>query len=268
MGEFCYKDTAIDYECVGDGAPILFLHGWGMDRRIMSGAFEPIFENGCGGFRRIYLDLPGMGRSKAGADIHNSDDMLEVLCAFARKVVGEPFILAGESYGGYLSRGFVRMYPELLRALILLCPLVYPASRCGDVEPLRVIRRDDEFLETLSDGQRASFCYLNVILERGVYEAYERDIMPALRGQNRHFLDEVLDGAFSFDPDDLHEPFGAPTLILAGRQDTEVGYKDQFGLLRNYPDASYCALHGAGHNLQIEQPSLFRTIVGEWLKTL
>lgn len=268
MSQYIIEDTIIEYECVGEGIPILFLHGWGMDRRIMSGCFEPVFEKYSLAFSRIYVDLPGMGRSIAGRGIKSSDDMLEVLYDFARDIAGEYFILAGESYGGYLARGFVNRYPDMVKAMILLCPLVYPGTRKGRVEPLTVMERDDEFLETLTREQYNSFTYMNVILTKPVWERYRRDILPAIEEQNRHFLDDVLDGACSFDVDKLDVPFENPCLIIVGKQDTEVGYKDQFQLIDIYLDATYCAINAAGHNLQIEQPELFGDIVGQWLTNI
>lgn len=41
----------------------------------------------------------------------------------------------------------------------------------------------------------------------------------------------------------------------------EVEYKDQLKLLEKYPNATYCALNRARHNMQIEQPELFQSIV-------
>lgn len=265
MSRYIINDTVIEYESIGEGTPILFLHGWGMDRRIMSGSFEPIFDNNGLKYRRIYIDLPGMGKSQAGERIQTSDDMLDVLYAFAKDVAGEAFILSGESYGGYLARGFVNKYPQMIKALILVCPLVYPGSRKGNVEPLTVIEKDDAFLHTLTEEQYNSFTYMNVILTKPVWKLYSRDILPAIEEQNRHFLDEVLDGAFSFEVDNLSVPFINPCLILVGKQDTEVGYKDQFELMKNYPNATYLAINGAGHNLQIEKPELFVDIVSHFL---
>jgi pimeloyl-ACP methyl ester carboxylesterase len=54
-------------------------------------------------------------------------------------------------------------------------------------------------------------------------------------------------------------------LILAGRQDSSTGFAEQFSLLPHYPRASYAVLDMAGHNLQIEQPTLFAALVNEWL---
>lgn len=265
MSQYEIKDAIIEYERIGTGFPVLFLHGWGMDRRIMSGCFELVFEESSLQYCRIYIDLPGMGKSVPGKEIRNSDDVLDILYHFAKDIVGNRFMIAGESYGGYLARGFVRRYPQMVASLILLCPLVYSEAHRRNVEPLTVIKQDGDFLRTLTKEQYDSFTYMNVVLTKSVWKLYQRDILPAIMEQNRYFLDHVLDGAFSFDVDRLETPFPGPCLILAGKQDTQVGYKDQFALLDIYPNATYCAVNGAGHNLQIEQPELFRALVSQWL---
>ena len=45
----------------GTGRPVLVLHGAGVDHREAEACFEPLFD-GVTGLRRIYPDLPGMGR--------------------------------------------------------------------------------------------------------------------------------------------------------------------------------------------------------------
>ena len=85
----------------GDGVPVLALHGWTPDHRLMTGCLEPIFAE-LPGYRRLYPDLPGMGQSPAG-DIDSSDGIQAAVRAFIDEQIGtEPFILIGESYGGYL----------------------------------------------------------------------------------------------------------------------------------------------------------------------
>ena len=262
---YTYKDTILEYRVLGEGIPILFLHGWGMDYRIMKGCFEKTFEHLETKYKRIYVDLPGMGKSVAGDSIQTSDDVLEVLYEFSKDIIGEPFILAGESYGGYLARGFVHHYEEHVKGLILLCPLVYPGQ--GAENSLNVIMRDTDFLKTLTKEEYDYFTYMNVILTKPVWEQFEKDILPAIKEQNRHFLDHVLDGAFSFDVNELLKPYRKPCLIIVGKQDTQVGYKDQFELLSQFPNATYCAINGAGHNMQIEQPEFFDQIVTCWLRS-
>ena len=71
----------INYEVIGDGTPVLIIHGWGISKLTMKGAFEPIFKE-VPGYRRYYIDLPGMGASEHG-NVRNSDDILEILHDFA-----------------------------------------------------------------------------------------------------------------------------------------------------------------------------------------
>ncbi|MBR3033570.1 MAG: alpha/beta hydrolase [Clostridiales bacterium] len=259
------KYGIIDYEVIGDGTPVLIIHGWGISRITMKGAFEPVFTK-LDGYKRYYIDLPGMGNSEHG-DVKNSDDILELLHGFASDVISEPFIIIGQSYAGLLTRGFVNKYPELLKKIILLVPCIIPGVRQGRVEPHRIVEQDEDLLSSLTQEERDSFTLMNVVLTREVWERYEQYLMPALASADWDFLNNVLEGSFSFDPDDLKEPCTIPCLIIAAKQDTEVGYKDQFDLMEKYTNATYCAVEKAGHNLQIEQPEIFEGLVRNWLMT-
>ena len=256
-----YKN--IDYEVIGTGTPVLIIHGWGISKLTMKGAFEPIFCE-VEGYKRFYIDLPGMGASEPG-DVKNSDDILELLHEFAVDIIGEPFMIIGQSYGGLLTRGFVNKYPDMIRKIILLVPCIIPGVKQGRVEALTVMEKDEEFLKTLSKEELESFTLMNVVLTKEVWERYEKYLMPALASADWDYLNNVLEGSFSFDPDDLEESCQIPCLIIAAKQDTEVGYKDQFDLMEKYTNSTYVAVEKAGHNLQIEQPGIFESIVKSWL---
>lgn len=51
------KNAHIYYEEIGKGKPIIMIHGFTPDHRLMSGCMEPIFQDNSD-WRRIYLDLP------------------------------------------------------------------------------------------------------------------------------------------------------------------------------------------------------------------
>ena len=88
---------------------------------------------------------------------------------------------------------------------------------------------------------------------------------------DERFLSELeINYAFTFDVDQIIRAadFDKPTLFLCGRQDNCVGYKDLEKLLDDYRRASFAVLDGAGHNLQIEQNSLFQEIVRKWLERI
>ena len=75
------KEIPVNYEISGTGRPILVLHSTPMDHRGMKGALEPIFASRKG-WRRIYLDLPGHGKTPGPEWIENNEQMLDVIVDF------------------------------------------------------------------------------------------------------------------------------------------------------------------------------------------
>ena len=80
---------------------------------------------GQGGWRRVYVDLPGMGKTPGPDWITCADDVLEVLEEFVDSVIGdESFSVAGTSYGAYLALGLVHRRAARIEGVLLsLLPL-------------------------------------------------------------------------------------------------------------------------------------------------
>jgi len=76
--EHAVGDVPVHYVEHGEGVPVLALHGAGVDHREVMACLEPVL-GGFAGYRRIYLDLPGMGRTPAPETISSADDVLTVV---------------------------------------------------------------------------------------------------------------------------------------------------------------------------------------------
>ena len=59
--------------------------------------------------------------------------------------------------------------------------------------------------------------------------------------------------------------YPGPTMVVAGRLDSTVGYAAAVDLLDHYPHASLAVVEEAGHALPHEQPGLLRALLAEWL---
>lgn len=83
---------------------------------------------------------------------------------------------------------------------------------------------------------------------------------------DRTFLQKIRQHyRFSFEVNQLPQPFAKPTVIFTGRQDASVGYCGAWRILENYPRGTFAVLDRAGHNGHIEQSQLFNALMGEWL---
>lgn len=251
----------------GTGVPVLALHGWMPDHRLMSGCLEPVFT-ARPGYRRLYPDLPGMGASPAPeASVNGSDDLLRVVDEFIQREIGdEPFLLVGESYGGYLARALTRRRAGQILGLALICPIGTALEHAErDVPALAVLRPDPEVVAGLDPRIAKGYAEIAVVQSAETARRYQQEVLTGLDAADGVAMARIRrNWRLSEDPEGA-APYTRPTLILTGRQDDSVGYVDQFALLPHYPRASFAVLDVAGHNLQIEQPGLFDALVLEWL---
>ena len=152
--------------------------------------------------------------------------------------------------------------------MALLCPVVIPIHAKRDV-PKNIIKFEDkDFTNTLNDFERKTFGKFSVLENKKVYKRYKNEILSGIKKCNKDFIESLWKNySFSFDVDKKLKKikFDKPVLFMAGRQDICVGYKDLYKLLEDYPRATFSVIDIAGHNLQIEQPELFNSLVENFL---
>lgn len=264
------RDARLYYETTGEGKPIVMLHGFGCDHRLMQGCMEPIFNHPANrNYKRYYLDLPGMGKSTAPRSCASADAVLEILVAFMQDIVPDRFLLAGQSYGGYLARGVAARLSEHMDGLLLICPVAIPTHDQRAVPVKNACRSDETFLRTLSEKEREEFCSYAVVADNRTFLRYKEEISSSFKLADATFLATLRNNyTFSFIPEETlgAKPFHKPSLILTGRQDVCVGYQDQWKLMEAYSRATFATLDMAGHNLQLDAPWLFDVLVEDWLR--
>jgi pimeloyl-ACP methyl ester carboxylesterase len=255
----------VHYEERGSGTPILMLHARAADHRLMLADMEPLFAERTG-WRRIYPDLPGMGRTPGANWITHQDHVLDIVTGFLEVVAPDQrFVVAGASYGGYIALGLVHKLGSMVDGLALTVPAVERDRERRRLPPRQVLVEDAAYLEALTP-EEARLEDLFVVQSREALEAFHAYVGPGLEVADHAFLERLFRSrAFSVDVRDLGTGFPAPTLVLAGRQDSLVGYQDAWAVLENFPRATFAVLDRAGHALSIEQRGLFRSLTGEWL---
>jgi pimeloyl-ACP methyl ester carboxylesterase len=260
-------NITIDYEVHGEGRPLLAIHGFPLDRRVMIGCIEPLFVQRSG-WKRIYLDLPGMGKTEGPDWIDSSDQVLDVVLEFIDAVIPRQHLaLVGESYGGYIAMGVTHRRRSAIDGLALICPMTIAETRKRALPQKEVLVENVPLLLSLTPEDRTDFESITIIQSSETWQRFREEILSGLRAANKSFVERLWTHAygFSFDIGKAAGVFRAPTLIIAGRQDSAVGYRDTWSIMENYPRGTFAVLDRAGHDLQIEQERLFNALVNEWL---
>jgi pimeloyl-ACP methyl ester carboxylesterase len=266
--ECVLENITIHYETYGEGRPVIILPGWTMNTRMTAHQIEPYFQ-GQAGWQRIYIDPPGHGKTPGKDWITNQDKILEILLVCIDKLTaGQNYCLIGISLGAYLARGVLRNRTKFVDGIAMLVPVVFAEDEKRSVPPYQVLVE-----QSLSDAgltqEEADFLGMSVLhTHKWLTELRSYPQIPDHENGDATFLSRIRenhkDYGFSFDVDDLPEPFHRPALIVTGRQDYVVGYRDFWSLLENYPRASYVVLDRTGHFME-ETAALVQVLINEWL---
>ena len=248
--KYTIGSTVINYEARGSGRPLLLFSGFINDRTTMINCMEPVFTREED-WKRIYVDHLGVGDTLVGEEVKNLDDVLSVIIQFVDSVTEkEDFALAGYSFGGYLSRYILSQRFNRVKGMLLVNPLIEKnLEKCDVDRSIKEIKNGDPELQQRIE--KRTFADLHQAAAKTDFR-----FLQALEAQSQD-INIVLE--------EFEKPFEQPTLIITGRQDTTVGYKDAYKILDKYPRSTFCILDKSGHAVQIEQESLFNHLVAEWI---
>ncbi|QKC84167.1 alpha/beta fold hydrolase [Mesorhizobium sp. NZP2077] len=124
VGKFVEIDgSRIHYVDVGEGRPIVFIHGLGAQlhhfRHTLFGQFAP-------GYRLIALDRPGSGYStRANGATGRLPEQAALVRRFIEKLRLERPLVVGHSLGGAVTLTLAVEHPEVIAGIALLAPLTH-----------------------------------------------------------------------------------------------------------------------------------------------
>jgi pimeloyl-ACP methyl ester carboxylesterase len=266
--ECALENITLHYETYGEGRPILFIPGWGLNARLTADQMEACFHQ-REGWKRIYMDPPGHGKTPGKDWIANQDNMLEVILACIDKLTaGQKYCLVGISLGAYLARGVILHRARFVDGIAMIVPAIIAEDEKRSVPPYKVLIKDSTVYAELTPMEQDIFG-MSVIHSRTWLDTIRTSPqIPDDENGDPEFLGRIREKpekyAFSFEVDAVSEPFPGPALIITGRQDSVVGYRDAWNILENYPRASYIVLDRAGHPLE-ESAGLVNVLIKEWL---
>jgi len=168
----------IRYEALGEGEPVVFVHGLSGSTRWWSRNVPSIAER-----HRVYLvDLPGFGAMRRSRGRFSLAEAAGWLSGWMEAVGLGPAHLVGHSMGGYVCLRLAARRPEAVRRLVLVAPAGVPTGRSllGHLGPLLEVasRSTPSFLPVLvRDALRAG----PATLWRATRELLAEDVRDDLR---------------------------------------------------------------------------------------
>lgn len=249
----------------GEGVPLIALHGQGVDHRALLPLDEALAAGGV--FQRVYVDLPGFGGTAALPEPGGLPQLADWLVDWARREAqGRPVAVVGHSMGGLLARHLVAALRDQTVGVALLAPVVDPDEERRDLPELTVRERDAGLVAALDgDDDAEPFLTMSPRLVRPVWDRFRAAAVPGARLADTDALKRLsADYTLPRVPEQTLPALERPALIVTGREDAVVGFRDQLRLLEPYPRATYAALDAAGHHVHLDQPDAVASLVRAW----
>ena len=271
------RDTEVFYETIGEGPPIVVLHGGlGLDH----GYLRPWLDRLSDRAELVYYDQRGNGRSPRPASFEGigHDTWVNDVDALRARLGHEQIVLLAHSYGAFIAQEYALAHGDRLRGLIL-CSTV-PVIDHKDVMMANArARATPEQLETLIKAFSEPFATDDAFArtwERILpvyFHQYDPEIGRAIVEVTRFCAaayNQCTERCLPhFDVLARLPEIRTPTLLLAGRHDWITPPRE--GAERMHaalPNSQLFVFERSGHFPFIEENSLFIKTVSCWVRGL
>ena len=253
------KGLAIAYRRVGEGPPLVLVHGAAEDGRIWQPQLAALADE----FTVVAWDEPGAGDSSDLPAAFGLADYAGCLAALIEAVALGPAHVVGLSWGGTVVQELYRHHPELVATLVLVDTyagwkgsLPEQEVRARVAGARRMLAAPPEEFDPTLPGLFAGDAPAEFVPLLGEIAAAVRP--NSLRAQ--------LSLMAETDQRDILPRVAVPTLLVWG----ELDARSPLSVARQFevaiPDAELVVIPGCGHVSNLERPGPFNRIVREFCR--
>ncbi len=217
--QIVYEDAVIHYSIVGNGQPVMLLHGFAEDRSIWADQIAFLQDR----YKLLVPDMPGTGKSTLlKKEVVSIDDYASCIKSILKKEEIEKCILIGHSMGGYITLAFAEIYPEYVTAF----GLFHSSAYADDAEKVASRQKAIEFI-----GKNGASAFLATSIP-GLFKDAEKsskDIKNLLENGNNFSAEALIQyyEAMITRPDrtNVLKNSKVPVLFVLGEYDKAVPFK-------------------------------------------
>ena len=249
----------VAYERVGDGPPLVFLHGATSDHRMWRPQLEALADE----FTVVAWDEPGAGSSADLPPGFGLADYAGALAALIEHLGLGPVHLAGLSWGGTVALELYRLRPELVATLLLLDTY---AGWKGSL-PADEVRARVELAEAMLAAPGADFAPVLPGLFAGEPPAELLGLLAEVSAAVRpESMRAQMSAMAEADLTEVLPRIEVPALLVWGEHDARSPLDVAREFERRIPGAELVVIPDAGHVSNLEQPDRFNAAVREFCR--
>lgn len=237
----------------GTGDPVIFVHGVVTTSNIFPtylSAYSP-------DFRGIAVDLRGYGDSDKPETGFTIDQFSKDLIKLADALRIEKPVWVGVSMGGMILQRLALNHPTRVRALVLV----------STTDGAMILDHHIPSIGAPRDYREVS---KNMIVESfppGTDPTIYQPLLDRIPTWNATVIRQALTSMSQFNTQGLLSRLNVPTLIMVGAKDDVATPAIAKGIQEQIPGAQLVEFN-TGHFMMAENPERFRTVLGEFLRSV
>ncbi len=263
------NDVSIRYRELGDGFPLLLVHGIAGFLEEWEMSIEPLSKH----YRVIALDLPGHGLSDKPKIPYSIDRLTGFLKEFTEEMKLEKFHLVGHSLGGGVCLNFVIKFGTLVEKLIVVNSAFTKLPIFCRFSSFRFLQKINIKVPiyAIKVFTRKTFFNRNAIAPSWFNNAYTYINTPgalrtvfsithesmSLSGLKKELVEAFQDGLSKIE---------IPVLIVYGNKDALISNENSFMLHELINNSEIRLVQDCGHALQHEKSHEFCDIAIQFLQ--
>ncbi len=248
-------------EIIGQGQPLVMLHGWGMH----SGVWQPLIKKLSAQYMLYLVDLPGMGNSRPIEPYH-----LHALADEVAQVIPGVSDVLGWSLGGLVAQRIALNQPDRIRRLILVgstpC-FVNKQDWDAGIDPANF----ESFAQAVNSDYKATI--LQFLTLQCMQADDARSTLKQLRASfetrptpTQTTLQRALQILLESDLRDELANIRKPTLLIHGDRDTLAPVQAAHWMMQQLPHGFLRVISGSAHAPFLSHSAQFIAALNQFLE--
>lgn len=248
MDQVAIGGHTIAYRELGDGPPLVLLHGWPLDSREWRRQLDGLSDE----FRVVAWDAPGAGRSSDPPETARLADWAAWLAEFIEALGLAPAHVAGLSFGGGLALELFRQHREVVRSLILMSAY----AGWGGSLPHEEVQRRLELTRRNTELPPAQWvpAWISTLLPEGASPELAEELETMATDLHPTATRTALEGFAEADLSGTLAEVDVPTLLLYGEVDVRAGREVWDPIHQGIPGSKLVVIPDVGHMVDMQAP--------------
>lgn len=242
-----YKGLNIYYEKIGNGNPIIFLHGWGCSLNVFKSVANYVSKK----YTVYLIDLPGFGKSSIPDFVVDIKFLSELINDFIETNKLIKPIIVGHSYGGRVASEYASTYTNINKLILIDSAGIKRFSLIKWIK-IKIYKCKKIYYKLTKQVMK----YNELICKSG-----SKDYVAA-----NPILKKMLISAVNYDQKKSFKKISYETLIIWGSNDDSTPLKDGKKINKLISNSELIIISRSGHFPFIDNYSYFIKIIGSYLE--